>query len=377
MKILVIAQDLTPGDGWGTIARNTVTGLMKRGNDVCVLLHDTTDAQLCPEMTGLPSATAPLGSPVSWIRTAFAIRRAVKKFQPDVIHFAVEPYALAMPIAKWMVALPPWAIVMLGTYTVQPLYLRHTKWLMKRVYKECDSFPVCSEYTKSQYIKAIEDMCGKKLSAEVEAKSPLFRLGILPPEGGHKKQPDTVKRILFVGGVKPRKGVLDLVKGLRAYSKISKVPFHADIIGALNEKSDYTRRIRAEISDGGLSEMVTLHGHASREVVDAAYANADVFAMLSKPDGLHFEGFGVVFIEANVLGIPTIGPNGSGCKEAVDEGVSGFTVDPEDPEAVAKRFQWVLEDGQINPADCVSWAKKHSVDQQVASYEEVYGSIVK
>jgi glycosyltransferase involved in cell wall biosynthesis len=376
MKILVVAQNLTPGDGWGTIARNTVEGLQARDHEVCVLLHDLTDANICPAMQGLPPALSPLGSPLSWIKTALAIRKSVKKFQPDIIHFAVETYALGMPLVRYFLRLPPWIIVMLGTYTVQPLYLWNTRWLMRRVYQQCDSFPVCSEYTKGQYLNAIEETCGTSLRSRVEDRSPLFRLGIVPPDSHNGKKTGTVKRILFVGGVKPRKGVLDLIKGLRAYAEVSTVPFHADIIGALNEKSDYTRRIREEIVEGELTDVVTLHGHASREMVDKAYANADVFIMLSKPDGLHFEGFGVVFLEANILGIPTIGPDGSGCKEAVDEGVSGFTVDPEDPKAVATRLQWILENSKIEPQDCITWAARHSVDQQVASYEAVYISIL-
>jgi glycosyltransferase involved in cell wall biosynthesis len=376
MKILVIAQDVNPVDGWGTIARNTVVGLQARGHTVSVLLHDDSSAQMCSSMTGLPDATAPL-SPRSWLTTSMVIRKAIKKFQPDVIHFAVEPYALVMPLLRFVMPLPPWVIVMLGTYTVQPLYLRNTKWLMKRVYQQCYSFPVCSEYTKSRYLQAIEETCGASLRKEVEAKSPLFRLGITTPQNHHVKKEDATKRILFAGGVKPRKGVLDLIKGISAYRKVSQIPFHVDVIGTLNEKSDYTKSIRNEIEEGGLAGMVTLHGHVDREVLEQSYANADVFIMLSKPDGLHFEGFGVVFLEANILGIPTIGPNGSGCKEAVDDGVSGYIVDPEDPQGIAEKLQLVLEEETIDQKHCIVWAQKHSVDSQVESYEEIYKAIVK
>ena len=97
--------------------------------------------------------------------------------------------------------------------------------------------------------------------------------------------------------------------------------------------------------------------------------------MLSKPEGIHFEGFGVVFLEANIRGIPTIASNSSGTREAVKEGVSGFVVDPDNPQEVSERMQWVLEGNKVKADDCIAWAREHSVDQQVATFEEVYEEI--
>ncbi|MBI3331440.1 glycosyltransferase family 4 protein [Candidatus Peregrinibacteria bacterium] len=375
MRILVISSVLAPEHGWGTIARNTVMGLKAKGHDVSAVLQEKSQENLCPAIEGLPHPNTMMDSPLAWLRAARLIAKAIRAFKPDVIHIAVEPYALALPLLRPFMRIPPTLLILLGTYTVLPLHQTRTRWLMQRVYAQVTRFLSCSEYTRTQMLKAIEEKCSPALRDHVESHTTLFRLGVedvpLP-----SKSPSSVKRILFLGGVKARKGVKELIDACGAFKRSSTVPFHLDVIGSFEPDTRYGKLILETIEKHDLQKNVTLHGHVPRERVEQALSEADLFVMLSKPAGIHFEGFGMVFLEAGIRGVPVIGPNGSGCKEAIDDGVSGYAVDPDDPEAVAQRMKWIFEEHRITAEGCRAWVKKHNVEQQTTAFEQAYGEML-
>lgn len=373
MRILLIAESLSPENGWGTIARHTAQDLKKRGHDVRALVHSTSAQPVCLERSGLPPANPQLDSQLARTIAALRIWWEMRTWKPDVIHVAVEPYALGLVLAARWTTMPPWLLILLGTYTVLPLEQSHTRTLMRRVYEQAGALLSCSAYTRDRALEAIEKHCGPTLRATAEQKLQLFRLGIDEPAPSPTRiASDGPKRILFVGGVKPRKGVAELVLACASLHTHSSIPFRLDIIGAFQEEKEYIRQLRASIREHGLEDIVTLRGHVAREEVEQAYDEADLFVMLSKVDGVNFEGFGMVFLEANARGIPVIGPNGSGCKEAIDDGVSGYVADPDDATAVAERMRWVLEEERIQREDCIAWARKHNIETQTAAFEAAY-----
>jgi starch synthase len=74
----------------------------------------------------------------------------------------------------------------------------------------------------------------------------------------------------------------------------------------------------------------------------AAYASADVFALPTR-----FEPFGVAFVEAMHFGIPCIGPRAWAVPEIIADGVTGFTVPPEDVDALADRLLCLLTNRRL------------------------------
>ena len=79
---------------------------------------------------------------------------------------------------------------------------------------------------------------------------------------------------------------------------------------------------------------------------DERLRRASVLVMPSRipADGVGGEGYGIVFSEAAVQGVPVVGGNVAGARDAVDDGVTGLLVDPESPLAVATAVIDLLRD---------------------------------
>jgi len=348
-----------------------VLGLKKRGHDVFALVHKKSDEDICTQFDLLPAPLKPLGSPFAWMRTAKAIKKAITKCKPDIIHFLVEPYTLGMPLVKCKC---PWVMNLNGTFSVLPLYQMNTRPMFKHAYRKAHHIFTPSEYTKIRTLKAVNEKCGPKLRDEMDKKISLVKLGVFPKEIDRKSDADT-KHILFVGGVKARKGVEEIIEGCGKLAEKSSQSFHLHIVGSTKDTL-FVKKLKDLSDELGIQDKVTFHGHALEEELDDLYSKADLFVMLSKSDGYHFEGFGLVFIEAASCGIPCIASKDSGCEEAVDEEVSGFAVDHTDPEMIAERMQWILEEEKIKSDNCKAWAKKHSVNNQIEAFERVYEKLL-
>ena len=96
----------------------------------------------------------------------------------------------------------------------------------------------------------------------------------------------------------------------------------------------------------GLQEAVQFLGALSDEDRDRELASADVFCMVSRlpAAGSAGEGFGIVYLEANIHGLPVVAGAAGGAIDAVVDGETGLLVDPEDHVAVADALVSLLRD---------------------------------
>lgn len=78
-----------------------------------------------------------------------------------------------------------------------------------------------------------------------------------------------------------------------------------------------------------LNKNVSFKGFISDEQLPMFYAQSDVFILCSRESksSIAVEGFGLVFLEAQACGIPTIGTNTGGIPDAIEHGNGGFLID--------------------------------------------------
>ncbi|MBN1981402.1 MAG: glycosyltransferase family 4 protein [Chitinivibrionales bacterium] len=129
------------------------------------------------------------------------------------------------------------------------------------------------------------------------------------------------------------------------------------------------QELQENISREGLDEMFVLLGW--REDVAALLHAGDCFVLCSKN-----EGMGRVFIEAQACGLPVIGSRVCGIPEVIDEGRTGYLVDPHDPQELAKAIKMVYtrkdhRDTLIH--NCQQWiTHRFSAECMVDKIEAVY-----
>lgn len=89
-------------------------------------------------------------------------------------------------------------------------------------------------------------------------------------------------------------------------------------------------QLEAEARGLDVADLVHFVGPARESDLPAWYTAADVFVLPNRSDGVDFEGFGIVFLEAAAAGLPVIGGRSGGVPEAVADGTTGRLVDGED-----------------------------------------------
>ena len=86
-----------------------------------------------------------------------------------------------------------------------------------------------------------------------------------------------------------------------------------------------------------------------------------------------FEGLGRVLLEAMVLGKPVVASRVGGIPEVVIEGVNGFLVSPDDPQALARQIVKLLKDEDLRRR--MGQAGKRMIDERFSA-KRMVGDIV-
>ncbi len=130
------------------------------------------------------------------------------------------------------------------------------------------------------------------------------------------------RRLLLVGNVESRKGIIEAVKAL-ASSGIKNAELC--IAGERDFDPDYLGLVKDCIGELDLSERVHLSGRLSDEELSREYDMADVFLLPS-----YWEGYGMAIAEAMARGLPVISTTAGAIPDLVEDGVSGILVNPGD-----------------------------------------------
>ena len=129
-----------------------------------------------------------------------------------------------------------------------------------------------------------------------------------------------LKRLLFVGTVYQRKGLLYLLEAIGQMSEKERSGIHLDIVGDLSYKK-YYKRLLSLVHLYGLEDVVTFVGRISDEELKSYYSRAYCFVFPSL-----LEGYGMVLIEAMSYGLPVIAFDNSAIPFTVKNDRNGILV---------------------------------------------------
>ena len=140
-----------------------------------------------------------------------------------------------------------------------------------------------------------------------------------------------------------RKNPIVLIEAL-AQVRAAGVDASLRLAGTAPDKA-YHNKLKQRAQELGMLAHVAFLGRLSSEEIRAELAQASIFALTSFE-----EGAPMGIEEAMAVGIPVVTSNRCGMPYMVRDGESGFLVNPQDPDDVARRLVALLRDAPLRAA---------------------------
>src|SRR6185295_15663089 len=144
------------------------------------------------------------------------------------------------------------------------------------------------------------------------------------------------------GFLRESKGVLDLVEACGQLKRRG-VPFQLTVMGQF-QSPEFETLLTARIQQLQLGSQIEFLGLLTGDAKWQAYAQADVLCF---PTFYEAETFPTVLLEAMSFGLPTVATRWRGIPEIIDDGITGYLVEPRDCLAVADRLAQLQQSPEL------------------------------
>tara|TARA_B100000945_G_scaffold311726_1_gene305347 strand:- start:2782 stop:3906 length:1125 start_codon:yes stop_codon:yes gene_type:complete len=172
--------------------------------------------------------------------------------------------------------------------------------------------------------------------------------------------------LITIGSITERKGQESFITILpQIIKKYPDVHYHC--IGLPIEGG----KLKELLAKNKLDNYVTIHGFIPNRKLYEIYQQADILILLSKNNlKANTEGFGIVVLEANLFGVPSIGSIRTGISESIKDGDTGFLVDPSSAKNIISSIARIMDNKNEFSKKTIEWAQKHSWEKITKRYIE-------
>lgn len=331
-RVLILIKGLGRG-GAEQLLLNAAPYLRNEGTDTEIAYLLTWKNALVPELEAAGVRVTCLRGDrgVSWI---FRLRRLVKERSVDIVH-SHSPVSAAL------------SRIVLGR-RVRHVYTEHNVWDR---YHRVTRIANMLTYWRNDHVIAVSDHVKDSIrypSLLRWVRMPMVEAihhGVDPAamdkwassDGVHAELgiPESAPLVATVANFKTHKGYPYLLQA--AAEIVAELPETRFVLVGLGPLED---EIKRQASDLGLGENVIFAGF--REDAPRIAGAADVFAMSSL-----YEGLSIALLEAMALGRPVVVTRVGGLPEVVEDGTSGFVVEPKQSPALAARILALLHDPEL------------------------------
>ncbi|NTU98771.1 glycosyltransferase family 4 protein [Candidatus Falkowbacteria bacterium] len=149
------------------------------------------------------------------------------------------------------------------------------------------------------------------------------------------------KIVLSVGRLVARKGVDRLID---VWSEVNAFDSNALLVIIGGGSEEEALKARAAALPEKVRSKIIFAGKVSDSEKWAWLSLANVFAMPARDIDGDFEGFGIVYLEANLLGKPVLAGRSGGVPDAVVSDLNGLLVDPNNVKEIAQSLKLLISD---------------------------------
>ncbi|OHB10880.1 MAG: hypothetical protein A3H60_02005 [Candidatus Zambryskibacteria bacterium RIFCSPLOWO2_02_FULL_44_12b] len=362
MNIGYLAKELSSGHGTARYARSLIEAVSVEHEVLVLTAKDHRNETKIEKIHKVLSE--PVFNPFSQIKNFF--HSIVLLRHCDVVHILVEQYGPGAALACHLLGIP-FTMTLHGTYAVPPKKLSLKKIMMRYLYWRIDFSTTGSLYTEQKVREVV----------------PMGECRFIPNGVNLDKfypMPEVKKKnnLLTVGMLKSRKGA-DLVVEALGLLKDRFPDLTYDIVGD-QEDWYFLDKLKSRIKILGLEKHVTFHEHIDDTELLKLYNQAKVFILAARDESGHFEGFPMVFYEANACGIPVITTKGFGSEYAIKDGHNGYVVDQNDPQTIAQKVSEILSNTSLQKSmydNGIEQAHKHTWDEIAKKLSTFYTDAIK
>ena len=176
------------------------------------------------------------------------------------------------------------------------------------------------------------------------------------------------KKFIAVGRLVEQKGFDILIEAFGEFSKYND-DWTLDIIG----EGDLKESLQAQIHKNELEGRVRIKPFT--ENIKREYTDSTVFVLSSR-----YEGWGLVWIEAMLSGLPIVCFNLNACKEVIGKEDVGIIVDYINSEDLARGMLSIISDNErlnIRSKNAIKLAKKFSIENIGQKWVDCIGGLLK
>lgn len=362
MKILIVTNYLEEKSGWGSYSLALTEQLIKNEFEIVVVCNKKSEKyNNIKQIEILPN---PLSfkknyffAPLYALKTLFNLRNT-DRF--DLIHCFVEPYDFITYLISKIFGVK-YFITIHGSYGVKTLRNVIYRFFQVIAYKNANKIICVSNYTKT-----------KVLEYENLENIVIISNGV-NSDSITKNNKENI--VIGVGALKFRKGyhlvieAIDLVK-----KQILDIKYY--IIGN-QEDTLYVNKLKEKITRLRLEKNILFFESISDEKLKELYKLAKIFVLTPVSTKYDFEGFGLVYLEANALGLPVIGSYDNGGEDAIRDGYNGFLVRINDSKDIVEKIVKLLDNQGLYEKmsqNAVKWSQEMSWDNIFKKYLKIYNS---
>ncbi|HMY35123.1 MAG TPA: glycosyltransferase family 4 protein [bacterium] len=340
---------LPASGGTATYAHNLAQGLARMGHDVLLVSPDyarpQSDDGLPYRVIRLSQARLGLGQFRIFL-TAYHTKKILNNFNPDVIW--ASTYAGCRVLGLLRLRIPTVGTIHGGGIqrafsSLNPIKrcTDHAGW---RFMRRASAMITVSEEAKKLVCSAIQDTLIQSKFRVIYNGIDFDPSSVVSKKEALSRWPQFEGRIILltVGRLVKAKGH-DVV--IRALPEIQKrVPNILYVIAGEGVEKEQLINLVESLS---LKNSVHFTGYITPTGLEELYAISDLFVLAGRWTPTFVEGFGLVLVEAAIRGKPVIGARIGGIPEAIEDGVSGIVIEPEDPSQVAKAVMDILSDQNL------------------------------
>ena len=157
----------------------------------------------------------------------------------------------------------------------------------------------------------------------------------------HTAKPENGKYVLFVGSIESCKGLDILIESLAQFGTRPGNQPPVIIVGSVTEQS-YEIALRRQIEAHALTDSIHFRGFLLPNELADLYANAALLVLPSRQ-----ETAPLCIAEAMAAGLPVVASNVGGVAHMIDDGGTGFLVEPGDVETLSAKLETLWHNADL------------------------------